>query len=282
MVRYGMVLDTFKCVRCHACTTACKAENSTPAGVYWHTVLDKEYGKYPNTTRRYIPRPCMHCDNPPCVTACPTGASFKREDGIVLIDYDKCIGCRYCISACPYGVRTYMDNIEGYFPEVGLTPVEQGYQNHRLNVVEKCTLCVHRIDEGVKKGLTPGVDRDATPACMYTCPAKARIFGDLDDPNSEVSKAAIKAQPLLSSLGTLPKVTYVGPLIPEPDLIAEFKKAQILPPDSLKIFKDVLKPVGAAAIGVVALAALINMAKSRGEESGAEKEEPKESKKEVK
>lgn len=266
MVRYAMVIDTFRCVRCHACTVACKAENYTPSGVYWHVILDREYRKYPNTTRRFLPKPCMHCENPPCVDACPTGASYKREDGIVLVDYEKCIGCKYCVAACPYDVRQYIEKVEGYFPEVGLTSLEeQGYQRHRVNTVEKCTFCADRIDGGVKKGLTPGVDWEATPACVFTCPAKARIFGDLDDPNSVVSKAARHAQPLLPELGTNPKVLYIGPLPPDVS-VGLGKKVQVLQAGSLEAFKDVLKPVAVVAVGAVVVAAMANAVKSGREE----------------
>jgi phenylacetyl-CoA:acceptor oxidoreductase subunit 1 len=213
MVHYGMVIDIFQCVACQGCTIACKGENYTAKGVYWTKMLQFESGKYPRVTRDYVHVPCQHCENAPCVDVCPTGASHKRPDGIVLVDYDKCIGCKYCIQACPYGVRHYNERIEPYFPEVGLTPLEQyGYQRHQIGVVEKCTFCAHKIDAGLKAGLKPGVDWDATPACVITCIAKARHFGDLDDPNSEVSKI-ISSKPaarLKAHLGTRPSVYYVG------------------------------------------------------------------------
>jgi Fe-S-cluster-containing dehydrogenase component len=269
MTRYGMVIDAKRCVRCHACTVACKAENGTPASVSWHTILDEEVGTYPNTTRVFIPKPCYHCDNPACVTVCPTKASHVRSDGIVLIDYDKCIGCKYCIAACPYGVRVYMDKIEGYFPEVGLTALEQvKYAKFKLNTVTKCTFCVDRVDSGVAKGLKPGVDRDATPACVITCPAKARIFGDLDDPNSEVSKAARVSQALLPHANTSPSVSYTGTL-PSFSLIKN-PNVQVVPVDTLAQTKDAIKVVAAAGAAAVVLAAVVNMAKS-----GKDKEEVK-------
>lgn len=195
---------------------ACKAENGTPRGVFWSKVLTEEVGKYPTARINYTPLLCMHCENAPCVSVCPTGATHKRADGIVVVDYDKCIGCRYCIRACPYGARTYMKEIGGYYPGRELTPYElYAYQKHKVGVAEKCTFCSHRIDEGLKKGLTPGVDRDATPACVTTCVSGARVFGDLEDPNSEVSKqiASKHAGVAKPDLGTKPKVYYVG--VPE-------------------------------------------------------------------
>jgi Fe-S-cluster-containing dehydrogenase component len=202
MVRWGMVIDLRKCIGCQACTVACKAENLTPHGVYWNRVLKSESGKYPNVSRQFLPRPCMHCDNPPCVDVCPTGASYKRPDGIVMIDYDKCIGCKYCIAACPYGVRTYVGEIGSYFPNAGLSQIEQ-YRagEHEGGIVEKCTFCVQRLENGQE------------PACVQTCPPKARYFGDFDDPTSEVSKLIkeTNAIQLLHELGTNPSVYYIPP-----------------------------------------------------------------------
>jgi Fe-S-cluster-containing dehydrogenase component len=213
MVRYGMVIDVERCVGCNACALACKQENFTPAGIWWNRSVITERGKYPNSRIVSFTLACMHCDNPPCVTVCPTGASYKRPDGIIAIDYDKCIGCKYCIKACPYGARQFMDKIRGYYPEHGLTPYEQlGYAKHQEGVVEKCAFCSPKIDGAAKTGLKPGVDIAATPACVTTCIAYARTFGDLDDPNSEVSKliAAKLARPMKPELGTKPKVYYIG------------------------------------------------------------------------
>jgi len=143
----------------------------------------------------------MHCADAPCVEVCPTGASYQREDGIVLIDQDKCIGCRYCMVACPYNAR-YFDfgGNETYFPEMELTPLETARQEGRAaGTVSKCTMCVDRIDAGEE------------PACVATCPTYARIFGDLDDPESEVSKLIAEhgATPLHPELGTNPSVFYI-------------------------------------------------------------------------
>jgi len=147
---------------------------------------------------------------------CPTGATTIREDGIVTVDYDKCVGCRYCVIACPYQNRTaYTDGKKEYFPGQGLTELEViGKELYPLQpgTAVKCNFCVERIDEGLKKGLKPGLDREATPACVNTCPTKARIFGDLDDPNSEVCRVIKekKGFPLHPEYGTEPSVYYIN------------------------------------------------------------------------
>jgi Fe-S-cluster-containing dehydrogenase component len=197
-----MLIDTEKCFGCAGCAIACKAENFTPPGIWWARVYHGETGKYPNAKRVAVPTVCMHCDNAPCVDVCPTGASYKRPDGIVAIDYNKCIGCKYCIQACPYGARQFLDKIKPYYPEYGLTPYEQfGYPKHQEQVVEKCTFCAHRVDAG-----------NPTPACVQTCVGYARTFGDLDDPFSEVSQLIKEkgARPMKPELGTKPKVYYVA------------------------------------------------------------------------
>lgn len=201
MARYGMVIDLKKCVGCTACAMACKAENGTPPGVWWNKILMGERGQGTAARRTYLPMMCMHCANAPCVNVCPTGASYKRPDGIVVIDYDKCMGCKYCETACPYGARTFVDSIRPYYAKFGLTPYEQlKYKEHQAGVVEKCNLCVGRVTQGKQ------------PACVATCAAKARIFGDLDDPNSEVSRLVTtrKAFQLMPELGTNPSVYYLS------------------------------------------------------------------------
>lgn len=176
-MKYGMVIDLKKCIGCYGCQIFCKAENATPPGVHWSRLLVYEIGNYPHVKKIPLPVLCMHCDEPPCVDVCPTGASVKRTDGIVTIDNKKCTGCLNCVVACPYGARqVYYGNGE-YFPGQGLTPYEKiGYQRHSPGVVEKCDFCLSRIEKGLK------------PACVENCMAKARYFGDLDDPESEVSR----------------------------------------------------------------------------------------------
>ncbi len=200
MARYGLVIDLKKCVGCNACTMACKAENKTPFGVWWAKVQLKEEGKFPAVKVQYTPMQCMHCQKAPCVDVCPTGATFKRPDGIIAIDSAKCIGCKLCQVACPYGARAFIDKVQGYYPDKGLTGLEQvGYAAHRAGVIEKCTFCVDRVTKG------------EPPACVETCPSYARVFGDLSDPNSEVSKliAARKGYQLKPELGTDPSVYYL-------------------------------------------------------------------------
>lgn len=199
MARYGIVIDLKKCIGCMACTMACKAENGTRPGIFWNIVIDLEAGQYPAVSRTFLPRLCMHCQKAPCVEVCPTGASHQREDGIVLIDYDKCAGCKYCVEACPYGARYFNSGTGGYFG-AELTPNEKfGYQQHKLGVVEKCTLCAPRIEQGKE------------PACVRTCIGKARYFGDLDDPNSNISQLIRSKHgfQLRGELGTNPSVYYL-------------------------------------------------------------------------
>jgi len=179
---------------------ACKQHNGTPKEIFWSKVIRREKGKYPNAWMRFQPMLCMHCQNPECVRVCPTGASYKREDGIVDIDQDKCIGCGSCILACPYDARTKLFGIEPYYPERGFTPCEQALNpGHPIGVVGKCDFCASRLAEGKE------------PACVQACPAKARHFGDLDNPNSEASKLVARrnAKQLLPDLGTEPSVYYI-------------------------------------------------------------------------
>jgi len=196
-----MVIDLRKCIGCQGCTVACKVENATAPGIFWQVVKENESGEYPAVTRTFLPIPCMHCEDPPCVSACPTRASYQRtDDGIVLIDYTKCVGCKSCIEACPYGVRQFNDRHGGYFGKE-LTPNEViGYEQHENGVVEKCTFCSHRLEHG------------ELPACVQTCIGKARYFGDLDDPDSEVSRLIRyrHGSRLLSELGTRPSVYYLS------------------------------------------------------------------------
>ena len=215
MARWGMVINTHTCIGCYNCMIACKEEHFLPPGIFFARVLIGESGKYPSVRKLIYPVLCNHCDDPPCVDVCPTGATTQREDGIVTVDQDICIGCRNCLIACPYQQRSYLSKDEReYFPGQGLTPFEEmGKVLYPLEkgTVAKCTFCIERIDEGLKKGLTPGVDRDATPACVNACPVSARHFGDLDDPESNVSILIRdkKATPLHPEYGTDPSVFYI-------------------------------------------------------------------------
>jgi len=196
MAHYGMVIDLRTCMGCNACVAACTEENHTPywSGLFRTHVEDIPFGVFPDAGRVLLPRLCMHCEDPPCVQVCPTGASYKTDDGFVLVDYDRCMGCGYCIVACPFGARyRYERELVQEAKEIYGEDVE-----HRVPHVDKCTFCVHRVREGRE------------PACVETCPGHARIFGDLDDPDSEVHRLVFsgKAQPI-GSLGPHPKVFYI-------------------------------------------------------------------------
>jgi phenylacetyl-CoA:acceptor oxidoreductase 27-kDa subunit len=215
MTRWGMVIDLKKCINCYACMIACKQEHFLPPGVYWNRVIVSESGEYPQVVKLVYPVLCNHCKEAPCVNVCPSGASTRREDGIVTIDPKKCTGCQYCVVACPYQQRTFLeDGKKEYFPGQGLTEYEViGKKLYPLEpgTVIKCNFCKERVDSGIKAGIKPGIDRAATPACVITCPVKARHFGDLDDPESNVSKLirVRKGYTLHPEFGTEPSVYYV-------------------------------------------------------------------------
>lgn len=184
--------------------------------IHWHEVLADVKDEHGQLQVRFVPRPCMHCENPPCVTVCPVGATYVDDEGIVRMDYDICIGCRYCTTACPYGIR-YFNWYAPDFPapyDQHLTP---DVPQRPVGVVEKCTFCIHRLERAKREAAAKG--RELTdselvllPACNQACPASARYFGDLDDPESTVSRLARnpRAFKLLEELGTEPKVIYLG------------------------------------------------------------------------
>ncbi|MBI4010901.1 MAG: 4Fe-4S dicluster domain-containing protein [Candidatus Rokubacteria bacterium] len=209
MMRWGMVIDLARCVGCQTCTIACQQTQGLPAGVQWRFVADCEVGEYPDVRRIFLPMQCMHCAEPPCVPVCPTGASQQREDGIVHVDYEACVGCGYCAVACPYRARHLVHAANGYFDHP--TPSEQATARPgRVGVMTKCTFCKERVDEGRARGLTPGVDPDATPMCAVACLTGAIVFGNLDDARSPVARliAGGDAMPLMPECGTAPSVYY--------------------------------------------------------------------------
>lgn len=214
-MRWGMAIEQKRCIGCYECVLACKAEHFLPPEIFWNRVLIGEKGKYPTVTKLIFNVRCNQCADPPCVKVCPTGASQQREDGIVWVDEDKCVGCRYCIIACPYQMRMmYEDGNSQYFPGQELTEHEKIGKilyPHEVGVVEKCVFCKERIDEGMAKGLKPGVDRDATPACVINCPTKALHFGDLDDPNSEINRLIKekKGESFHPEYGTQSSIYYI-------------------------------------------------------------------------
>ena len=199
-MRYGMVIDLQKCTGCNSCTVACRAEQGTPAGVHFHKVIKYEFGKYPNAKMKFLPMPCMHCQDPPCQKVCPTGATFIHPEGLVLIDENKCIGCRACMVACPYESRQFLWEIKTYFLGSHPTPYEKIKQKgFEKGTVVKCNFCLHRLEQG------------RLPACVTTCPSEARTFGDIDDPESEVSRLIVlhRGMPFRPELGTEPSVYYM-------------------------------------------------------------------------
>jgi len=210
MSRWGMVIDVRRCVGCQTCTIACKQEHALPPGIQWRFVVDCEVGEYPDVRRLFLPMQCMHCAEPPCVPVCPTGASRRRADGIVWVAYDACVGCGYCALACPYHGRHLVPDGATYFREP--TPAERATARpERRGVMTKCTFCKDRIDDGLARGLTPGVDAEATPMCAVACIARAIHFGDLDDPTSAVARMVVerRAAPLMPECGSEPSVYYV-------------------------------------------------------------------------
>jgi Fe-S-cluster-containing dehydrogenase component len=226
MAKWGMVIDLDKCTGCQTCSVACKAENNVPHGSpeehikrtapFWHKVIAVSRGAYPTLRIDLIPMPCMHCDDPSCVTVCPAKATYHREDGIVIQNFRRCIGCKYCIVACPYGVRSfnYKEPEEKKYDRPDLPPdrADRGVWPfpHRIHgVVEKCTFCFHRIDQALSQGKKVG--EEVVPACAEACPAHAISFGDLDDSNSNVSRLLASRQwvRLREEMGTRPKVFYL-------------------------------------------------------------------------
>lgn len=205
-MQLGMVIDTDRCIGCHTCAVVCRIENNLPQDTWWNRILtdggessDIPAGIFPNTSLMFLPVACQHCGNPACVKVCPVGATYKEEEsGIVRQDYDKCIGCRMCMAACPYtGVRSF--NWEEPKHVLDYSVGDPDVPGHQKHVVEKCTLCTHRYA------------KDLEPACIATCTGKARFFGDLDDPSSDVSRLLRErgSMQLLEERDTKPSVHYL-------------------------------------------------------------------------
>ncbi len=179
MSRYAMAIDLKACVGCAACSVACSVENEMPVGTHRLWIRNTTIGTFPDLVVEHRPEACLHCENPPCVPVCPTGCCFVTADGIVDLDVKRCIGCSACIAACPYDARSM----------------------HPAGYVTKCDFCKHRVADG------------RAPACVETCPTLCRTFGDLMDPQSEVSIAirqARRVDVLRPGLGTGPNLYYLN------------------------------------------------------------------------
>ncbi len=220
MASWGMVIDLDRCTGCQACVFACKAENNVPSVgpdeaargrvLSWMQVLAEPDEAHEGEVKRFIPKPCMHCEDPPCTKVCPVYATYRNPEGIVTQIYPRCIGCRFCMAACPYTAKffnwhLYQQKAPGQNPDVSL---------RQAGVVEKCTFCHHRLQKArdlsaaEKRPMRPD---EYVPACAEACPAKAIAFGDLSDPSTEVARLARspRAFRLEESLGTRPKVIYL-------------------------------------------------------------------------
>ncbi len=208
-IRYGFVIDLKRCYGCYSCTAACKAANHTPQGIDFAKCLQAEIGTYPSALRQMLPTLCMQCEKPECLYVCPTGATKQDENGIVTVDRDLCMGCKYCMQACPYGQRHTVPEWATYFPDAEAEDLDayQAYakdrweEKHAYGIAAKCDFCKDRVREGKQ------------PACVEACPAKARCIGDLNDPESEIS-VLIRSErgfQLNPELGTNPCVYYLPP-----------------------------------------------------------------------
>lgn len=210
MTRWTMAADLERCVGCQTCTAACRHANATSPAVQWRKVLDIEAGSFPNVSRTFVPVGCQHCADPPCMHVCPTTATRQRPDGIVTIDYNICIGCAYCEVACPYQARFLVHEPRFAYRTALQNEIERE-DKARLGVAQKCTFCSDRIDFGIENGIAPGADPRATPACVNSCIADALVFGDLDDPSSNVSRLLREQRHfrMHEELGTEPGFFYL-------------------------------------------------------------------------
>lgn len=223
MARWGMVIDLDKCVGCGTCMAACRKENNVPVTnkklasqgrtIFWMDMITITEGEFPNVKKRILPRPCFHCENPPCTKVCPVRATYLNEEGLVGQIYTRCIGCRYCVNGCPYNAKYF-----NWFPP-NFTEQDKKYLNPDVSlrtkgVVEKCSFCAHRLIRAREMAAAENrelKDADFTTACQDNCPSRAISFGDLDNPYSEVSQLShsVRAFTLLEDLGTKPKVYYL-------------------------------------------------------------------------
>lgn len=219
-----MVIDLDRCTACGACMAACHQENNLTAvgpgetiagrGFHWIEILPETLETETGTKISFLPKPCVQCDNPPCVRVCPVHATYLSDEGIVAQIYERCIGCRYCMAACPYNAKVF-NWLEPEWPGEMGTKANPDVSKRPKGVVEKCTFCHHRIVRAREEAAVQGrelQDSDVTPACAESCPAKAIEFGNLEDPDSRVSQLIRSPRTfrLHDDLGTKPKVYYLA------------------------------------------------------------------------
>ena len=206
MPRWAMIIDLRKCVGCETCIETCRQINKSPPGPAWRKLIEHRMEGNPGGRHLFLTMSCMHCEMPTCLEVCPTGATYRRPDGIVDINLDLCMGCGSCVVACPYQARSIAKN--------DIMPEEiTGKNKDRIGICTKCNFCLQYIDSGLEQGLKPGSDPEATPRCVRFCLAEALYFGDLDDHESAVSKLIRdnKVVRMLEELGTNPSVYYIPP-----------------------------------------------------------------------
>jgi molybdopterin-containing oxidoreductase family iron-sulfur binding subunit len=219
-----MVIDLNKCNGCAACVSACRSENNVPnvgpeqakegRALFWMDIIEEVEGEYPDVRVTYIPRPCFHCDNPPCTRVCPVRATYKNEEGLVAQIYHRCIGCRYCMVACPYTVKSY-NWYEPSRPQEYLATCNPDVSLRMKGVVEKCSFCSHRLVKAREQSRSESrelAEEDYQPACVEACPTRAITFGDFENENHEVArtKDSYRAYRMQEDLGTEPKVVYLA------------------------------------------------------------------------
>ena len=211
MAHWAMVIDLRKCIGCKSCILICNQVNNVSPGSEWRRVVGHTFENENTLNRFFLTMSCMHCQDPPCLKVCPTKATYQTNEGVVGINQDLCIGCSACILACPYKTRSINRcTTMGCYEKFDCS-TDKMWDKEQIGVCSKCDFCLPVIENGLKNGLRPGDDTEATPMCVRYCLGKAISFGDLDDPDSQVSQILIhsKATQLLEELGTNPSVYYI-------------------------------------------------------------------------